>query len=149
MDTALGAVASSGSAVRCKQEKAAPAPLSAGLGRAGPCCRHRQQHGCSSATLGLVRPAACVPRRARANEGGVLLRSEEAIRQASNPTIRSATEMENHVFQKARSKDEYLSYVARLIIHVREMRLTQGPKGSGHGVPVSPYDDLLGLQCGR
>ncbi|KAL1428686.1 hypothetical protein MTO96_003032 [Rhipicephalus appendiculatus] len=46
---------------------------------------------------------------------------EEAIRQAANPPFRSATEMENHVFQKARSKDEYLSYVARLIIHVREM----------------------------
>ncbi|KAK8787544.1 hypothetical protein V5799_022682 [Amblyomma americanum] len=46
---------------------------------------------------------------------------EEAIRQAANPTFRSATEMENHVFQKARSKDEYLSFVARLIIHVREM----------------------------
>lgn len=29
--------------------------------------------------------------------------------------------MENHVFGKARSKDEYLSFVARLIIHVREM----------------------------
>lgn len=29
--------------------------------------------------------------------------------------------MENHVFSKARNKDEYLSFVARLIIHVREM----------------------------
>lgn len=29
--------------------------------------------------------------------------------------------MEQHVFSKARNKDEYLSFVARLIIHVREM----------------------------
>lgn len=29
--------------------------------------------------------------------------------------------MENHVFSKAKNKDEYLSFVARLILHVREM----------------------------
>lgn len=33
--------------------------------------------------------------------------------------------MENHVFSKARNKDEYLSFVARLIIHVREMSKQQ------------------------
>lgn len=30
-------------------------------------------------------------------------------------------EMENHVFQKAKSKEEYLAFVARLILHIREM----------------------------
>lgn len=30
-------------------------------------------------------------------------------------------EMENHVFQKAKNKDEYLGFVARLILHVREL----------------------------
>ncbi|CAN7987929.1 unnamed protein product, partial [Ixodes pacificus] len=83
--TGLGAVASSGSAVRCKQEKAAPAPLSAGLGRAGPCCRHWQQHRRSSATLALVRPAAFVPRRARANGGGVFFCAAKR-RSARHPT---------------------------------------------------------------
>lgn len=29
--------------------------------------------------------------------------------------------MENHVFQKAKTKDQYLGFVARLILHVREM----------------------------
>lgn len=37
-------------------------------------------------------------------------------------------EMENHEFSKSRNKDEYLTFVARLIIHVRAMskfRLSQ------------------------
>lgn len=38
--------------------------------------------------------------------------------------------MENHVFMKARSKDEYLSFVARLILHVREMTL-KNKNGAG------------------
>lgn len=47
--------------------------------------------------------------------------SDEAIRQSRMPTSRNSMEMENHVFQKAKSKEEYLSFVARLILHVREM----------------------------
>lgn len=34
---------------------------------------------------------------------------------------KNGIEMENHVFHKARNKDEYLGFVARLILHVREM----------------------------
>lgn len=37
------------------------------------------------------------------------------------PTSKNSAEMENHVFQKAKSREEYLGYVARLILHVREM----------------------------
>lgn len=47
--------------------------------------------------------------------------SDEAIRQSRMPTSRNSMEMENHVFQKAKSKEEYLGFVARLILHVREM----------------------------
>uniref|UniRef100_A0A6M2D9P7 Mediator of RNA polymerase II transcription subunit 15 n=1 Tax=Rhipicephalus microplus TaxID=6941 RepID=A0A6M2D9P7_RHIMP len=68
--------------------------------------------------------------------------SEEAIRQAANPPFRSATEMENHVFQKARSKDEYLSYVARLIIHVREMSAKRD-KASANPADSTGDDDAL------
>ncbi|GIY16254.1 mediator of RNA polymerase II transcription subunit 15 [Caerostris extrusa] len=51
----------------------------------------------------------------------VRVKIEEAIRQSGNPTTKSVGEMENHVFQKAKSREEYLGFVARLIIHVREM----------------------------
>lgn len=46
---------------------------------------------------------------------------DEAIRQSRMPTSRNSMEMENHVFQKAKTKEEYLGLVARLILHVREM----------------------------
>lgn len=46
--------------------------------------------------------------------------SNDAI-QASNGASKSAIEMENHVYLKAKSKDQYLGFVARLILHVREM----------------------------
>jgi hypothetical protein len=36
-------------------------------------------------------------------------------------STKNGIDMENHVFQKARNKDEYLGFVARLILHVREM----------------------------
>ncbi|CAG2178631.1 unnamed protein product, partial [Oppiella nova] len=46
---------------------------------------------------------------------------EEAIRVSGNPTSKTAFEMENHIFLKARTKEDYLSFVARLILHVKEM----------------------------
>lgn len=45
----------------------------------------------------------------------------EAIVQSGMTSSKNSMEMENHVYQKSRTKDEYLSYVARLILHVREM----------------------------
>lgn len=36
-------------------------------------------------------------------------------------TARNSVDMENHVFQKAKTREEYLGLVARLILHVREM----------------------------
>lgn len=33
----------------------------------------------------------------------------------------NSRELENHFFRKSHNKDEYLSYVARFILHVREM----------------------------
>ena len=50
-----------------------------------------------------------------------LITSNEAIQQSGMTSSKNGLEMENHVFQKARNKDEYLGYVARLILHVREM----------------------------
>lgn len=47
--------------------------------------------------------------------------SNEAIVQSGMVSSKNSQEMESHVFQKSQTKDEYLSYVARLILHVREM----------------------------
>ena len=49
------------------------------------------------------------------------LLSNEAISSSDLTPKKNTVDMEQHVFSKARSKDEYLSFVARLIIHVREM----------------------------
>ncbi|XP_064620391.1 mediator of RNA polymerase II transcription subunit 15-like isoform X4 [Lineus longissimus] len=51
----------------------------------------------------------------------VMSQIEEAVRQAGNPTTKTSMEMENHVFLKAKSREDYLGLVARLIIHVREI----------------------------
>ncbi|XP_058453733.1 mediator of RNA polymerase II transcription subunit 15 [Malaya genurostris] len=51
----------------------------------------------------------------------VVNKINEAIQQSGMTSSKNALEMENHVFTKARNKDEYLGYVARLILHVREM----------------------------
>ncbi|XP_026811970.1 mediator of RNA polymerase II transcription subunit 15-like [Rhopalosiphum maidis] len=54
----------------------------------------------------------------------VVNKIDEAIAQSGMPTSKNSLEMENHVFLKAKSKDEYLSFVARLLLHVggRDMR---------------------------
>lgn len=62
---------------------------------------------------------------------------EEAIRQSGNPTTKSVVEMENHVFAKARSREEYLGYVARLIIHAREMNSKKPPLSSGQATSTT------------
>ena len=44
------------------------------------------------------------------------------IQKSGMNTSRNSIEMENHVFMKAKTREEYLGFVARLILHVREMR---------------------------
>lgn len=46
---------------------------------------------------------------------------DEVVRQSGMNTTRNSIDMENHVFMKAKTKEEYLGFVARLILHVREM----------------------------
>uniref|UniRef100_A0A670ZWN5 Mediator of RNA polymerase II transcription subunit 15 n=1 Tax=Pseudonaja textilis TaxID=8673 RepID=A0A670ZWN5_PSETE len=46
---------------------------------------------------------------------------EEAMRKAGVAHTKTSKEMENHVFMKAKTRDEYLSLVARLIIHFRDI----------------------------
>ncbi|GFY48395.1 mediator of RNA polymerase II transcription subunit 15 [Trichonephila inaurata madagascariensis] len=70
---------------------------------------------------------------------------EEAIRQSGNPTTKSVGEMESHVFQKAKTREEYLGYVARLIIHVREMNSKKGMTGA---VPSANMGQTGGVNVG-
>ncbi|KAF5271365.1 hypothetical protein FQA39_LY08163 [Lamprigera yunnana] len=56
--------------------------------------------------------------------------------------------MENHVYQKAKSKNEYLGFVARLILHVREMNTKKGNEmnpGTVQGGPGTS-DSINALQ---
>ena len=46
--------------------------------------------------------------------GSLVRKLEEAIRDSGNQTNKNAVEMEKQVFQRAKSKEEYLSFVARL-----------------------------------
>ncbi|EFN76247.1 Mediator of RNA polymerase II transcription subunit 15, partial [Harpegnathos saltator] len=55
---------------------------------------------------------------------------DEAVQVSGMPTTRNSVEMENHVFQKAKTKEEYLGFVARLILHVREMNSKKGTAGN-------------------
>ncbi|KAI5743457.1 hypothetical protein M8J77_018420 [Diaphorina citri] len=64
----------------------------------------------------------------------VVQKIEEAIQRSGMPTAKNSVEMENHVFQKAKNKEEYLGFVARLILHVREMSTgNQGGVGGSGG----------------
>ncbi|KAM8824013.1 LOW QUALITY PROTEIN: mediator of RNA polymerase II transcription subunit 15 [Synchiropus picturatus] len=65
----------------------------------------------------------------------VVAQIEEAMRKAGTPHTKSSTEMENHVYMKAKSREEYLSLVARLIIHFRDI----------HKKPLSGPDPMNAL----
>ncbi|KAG5874838.1 hypothetical protein JTB14_009295 [Gonioctena quinquepunctata] len=87
--------------------------------------------------------------RTTAFRQSVVAKIDEAIRQSGMNTSRNSLEMENHVFQKAKNKEEYLGFVARLILHVREIKPKQGGgmagPGQGQGGPGMP-DPINALQ---
>ncbi|KAG8231112.1 hypothetical protein J437_LFUL010110 [Ladona fulva] len=77
----------------------------------------------------------------------VVAKIEEAIRRCGMPTTKNSLEMENHVFQKAKSREEYLGFVARLILHVRELNTKKtagsgGPGGQGMPDPINALQTL-------
>ncbi|XP_053685924.1 mediator of RNA polymerase II transcription subunit 15-like [Sabethes cyaneus] len=52
----------------------------------------------------------------------------EAIQQSGLTLSENGLEMENDCFTRARTKDEYLGYVARLIVHFRGMNSKKNPE---------------------
>ncbi|XP_029049565.1 mediator of RNA polymerase II transcription subunit 15-like [Osmia bicornis bicornis] len=80
----------------------------------------------------------------------VIAKIDEAVQMSGMPIAKNSIEMENHVFQKAKTKEEYLAFVARLILHVRELSSKQKAGGSapatvGSGNQVMP-DPIGALQ---
>ncbi|XP_043345737.1 mediator of RNA polymerase II transcription subunit 15 isoform X2 [Cervus elaphus] len=88
---------------------------------------------------------------------------EDAMRKAGVAHSKSSKDMESHVFLKAKTRDEYLSLVARLIIHFRDIHnkksqasvsdpmnalqsLTGGPAAgaAGLGLPARGPGQALG-----
>ncbi|XP_024872939.1 mediator of RNA polymerase II transcription subunit 15-like isoform X2 [Temnothorax curvispinosus] len=63
----------------------------------------------------------------------VVAKIDEAIQVSGMPTTKNSMEMENDVFQKAKTKEEYLGFVARLILHLREMNSKKDAAGNAPG----------------
>ncbi|XP_057369257.1 mediator of RNA polymerase II transcription subunit 15-like [Daphnia carinata] len=51
----------------------------------------------------------------------VITKIEGAIWISGNPTTKTASEMENHFFEKSISKEDYLSHLARLLVHIKQL----------------------------
>uniref|UniRef100_UPI003AB020EE E3 SUMO-protein ligase ZBED1-like n=1 Tax=Centroberyx gerrardi TaxID=166262 RepID=UPI003AB020EE len=94
----------------------------------------------------------------------VVAQIEEARIKAGTANTKSSNDMENHVYVKAKSREEYLSLVARLIIHFRDIHpmnaLTNltgvggGPGGIGMGprptgAPVGGMGAMGQMQIGQ
>ena len=50
----------------------------------------------------------------------IIRKLDEAVRKLVSPTEINAADLERQVFQRTDSKEEYLSFVARLILYVRQ-----------------------------
>ncbi|KTG42006.1 hypothetical protein cypCar_00006402 [Cyprinus carpio] len=74
----------------------------------------------------------------------VVAQIDEAMRKAGTAHTKSSTDMENHVFIKAKTREEYLSLVARLIIHFRDIH----KKSQGGPDPMNALQILPGVGGG-
>jgi len=73
---------------------------------------------------------------------------EEAIRESGNKTEKTPMELERQVFQRSSTKEEYLGYVARLILHVRQQGGAGPAPGQGDGGMGEMMGGLGGLGPG-
>ncbi|KAI4489086.1 hypothetical protein M0804_004584 [Polistes exclamans] len=71
------------------------------------------------------------------------MHSDEAVQMSGVSTAKNSVEMESHVYQKAKTKEEYLGFIARLIFHVREMNNSK--KGTGNIGPGSASNGSQGM----
>ena len=73
--------------------------------------------------------------QSEAFRSSLIRKLEEAIRETGNPNQRNAADLERQVFERANSKEEYLSFVARLILHVKQQASGGGQPQQGQGGP--------------
>ncbi|EFA03597.1 mediator of RNA polymerase II transcription subunit 15 [Tribolium castaneum] len=80
----------------------------------------------------------------------IVSRIEKAVRLSGISTTRNSTEMENHIFQEVTTKQEYLIYVAQLILFFREMGskkdAAMGVPGQNQGAAPDVADVVNALQ---
>lgn len=80
----------------------------------------------------------------------VVSKLEELIQRAGVQVARNSSEIENHVFLKAKTREEYMNMVAKLVVYVRELSKVQaqqgqpqqGPNNQGGLIP-DPINDLF------
>ncbi|XP_049870982.1 mediator of RNA polymerase II transcription subunit 15 [Pectinophora gossypiella] len=60
----------------------------------------------------------------------VIAKIEEVMQRSGMQVARNSTEMENHVFIKAKNREEYMNMVAKLILHLREMSQPKQNQGA-------------------
>ncbi|CAE1227286.1 unnamed protein product [Acanthosepion pharaonis] len=53
---------------------------------------------------------------------------DKALHQSGSKITKTSVEMENHLYQKAKSRDEYMELLAKLIIHVSELTKKSKPE---------------------
>lgn len=75
----------------------------------------------------------------------VVAQIEDAMMKAGTAHSKSSTDMETHVYVKAKSREEYLSLVARLIIHFRDFHKKNMPGGPD---PMNALSNLAGTSLG-
>ena len=71
----------------------------------------------------------------------IIRKLEEAVRNLSSPPEISAKDLERQVFRRTNSKEDYLSFVARLILYVRQQADGQGGAGPDAENFVSSQED--------
>ncbi|CAH0700862.1 unnamed protein product [Spodoptera exigua] len=67
--------------------------------------------------------------RTSAFRQSVVSKIEEVIQRSGVQVARNSSEMENHVFLKAKTREEYMNMVAKLILHVRELSQSKQNQG--------------------
>ncbi|XP_068620999.1 mediator of RNA polymerase II transcription subunit 15 [Battus philenor] len=72
----------------------------------------------------------------------VVSKIEEVIQRSGMQVARNSSEMENHVYMKAKTREEYMNMVAKLILHVREM--SQPKQNQGGATMQGPNQNQAG-----
>ncbi|XP_023245576.1 mediator of RNA polymerase II transcription subunit 15-like [Copidosoma floridanum] len=72
----------------------------------------------------------------------MIAKIEENIQKFQMPIVKNATDMENHVFMKAKTKEDYLNFIARLVLHITQLN-NKKPAGT-----MAPNNATVGVQQG-